>query len=171
MGLLTCFKPTQQNNIKYKNNTLQTVREKLEHIIITNTTIVNSDDDSSYLYVILPYFNYCGSKSRKKLFMDFINKYSKTTGIRICIGEAKINGGSYELPQSMSNIYSHIGITTNDCIWIKETLINIVISKLPSNWKYVAWIDADISFLNTNWVNETIIKLQSNDVLHYFKLA
>jgi hypothetical protein len=169
--MLQCFNSKQKNDpvkLKPAVKSINTVRENLQQIII-NQTIHDVKDDSQYLYVILPYFNFCGSKSRKRLFIEFINKYNKTPGIRICIGEAKLNGKTYELPQSMSNIYIHIGVVTNDCIWIKENLINLVINKLPVNWKYVAWIDADLTFLNTNWVNDTISKLQSNDVIQLFQ--
>lgn len=47
--------------------------------------------------------------------------------------------------------------------------MNIGIGNLPQNWKYVAWIDADIQFLNENWVRETIRELQVADVVQMFQ--
>ena len=165
MNFLTCFK---NKHITSNNNNNNTIRESISNIITTesNINIMNNND---YLYVILTYFNYCSSKSRKQLFMNFINKYKNIPGIRICIAEAKLNGSDFQLPKSLSNIYMHIGITTQECIWIKESLINIVIEKLPNNWKYIAWIDADLTFLNTNWVYDTINKLKSYDVIQLYQ--
>jgi hypothetical protein len=40
---------------------------------------------------------------------------------------------------------------------------------LPINWKYVAWIDADIRFMNKNWVRETIDALKSGRA-HFLQL-
>ncbi len=40
---------------------------------------------------------------------------------------------------------------------------------LPINWKYVAWIDADIRFMNKNWVKETIEALRSGRA-HFLQL-
>jgi hypothetical protein len=138
------------------------IRDKLTNIILQN-------DDSQFLYVILPYFNYCGSKARLKLFMNFIKRYAGCAGVRICIVEARLKGANFELPKSFPKIYKHIGVTTSDCIWIKESLINIMVSSLPDNWKYIAWIDADISFLNARWVSDTIQKLQNIDVVQLFQ--
>ena len=162
MTFLQCFKKKPSNTVNFNNTS---VRERLSNVIINN----DLTNDTNYLYVILTYFNYCSSKARKQLFMDFINKYKNTPGIRICIAEAKLNNNNYQLPQTLSNIYMHIGITTADCIWVKESLINTIIRKLPKNWKYVAWIDADITFLNNNWVYDTINKLQKVDVVQLFQ--
>ena len=178
MNLLKCFKKQSNDKLLQKiekpKNITNTVREQLSNIILNekmlnNNISINSNDDSQYLYVILPYFNYCSSKSRKTLFMDFINRYKNEPNIRICIVEAKLIECKFELPESLPNIYKHIGITTNDCVWIKESLINTMIFNLPLNWKYMAWIDADITFLNTNWVSDTINKLKTTDVIQLFQ--
>ena len=164
MNLLKCLIKTKED----VQHDITPIRKRLNNIVI-NELQTDNNDDSKYLYVILPYFNYCASKSRKQLFMNFINKYKNIPGLRICIAEAKLNNAHFELPQSLSNIYMHIGITTADYIWIKETLINNIINKLPSTWKYVAWIDADITFLNTNWIYDTIKQLQTYDIIQMFQ--
>jgi hypothetical protein len=40
---------------------------------------------------------------------------------------------------------------------------------LPVNWKYLSWIDADLEFLNQNWVQDTIDRLQKADVIQMFR--
>lgn len=53
---------------------------------------------------------------------------------------------------------------TYEEIWHKENMINCAIAKLPTDWKYIAWIDADIEFTRRDWASETIHMLQH----HYF---
>ncbi len=50
-------------------------------------------------------------------------------------------------------------------IWLKENLLNLAVQSLPHDWKYVAWIDADVTFMNDNWVEETVQALQIYDVI------
>jgi hypothetical protein len=116
------------------------------------------------LYVILPYFNFCGFKRRRQLFLEFIDRIRADSRIRIvvseCLGPAPLG--------KLKGVWEHVKVETGCSLWIKENLINIAIKGLPKNWKYVSWIDADISFLNENWVSDTIDKLQSDDVVQMF---
>lgn len=117
------------------------------------------------LYVILPYFNYCGFKSRRRLFIECVKRLQKTPGLRIVISEAI---GPAPLPRMCIN-GAHFTFKVQDEIWIKENLVNMVVPKLPSNWLQVAWIDADITFLSTSWVEDTLKQLRENDVVQLFQ--
>jgi hypothetical protein len=68
-------------------------------------------------------------------------------------------------------VWKHLKFKTDNHVWIKENLINMAIGRLPDDWKYVAWIDADIRFLNQNWVQETIEELQDADIVQLFRSA
>jgi hypothetical protein len=61
-------------------------------------------------------------------------------------------------------------VSSDSKVWIKENLINLGIKTLPEDWKFVAWIDADITFLNQNWVDETKEKLQSSDIVQLWQM-
>lgn len=50
-------------------------------------------------------------------------------------------------------------------IWLKEALINLGVRSLPHEWKYVAWIDADILFQRRDFAIETIHALQHHRVV------
>lgn len=115
------------------------------------------------LYVILPYFNFCGFKTRRSLFLDFVFRNKITQGIRIVVVEAS---GSAPLPKMP--VWKHITVDCKSTVWIKESLINIGVKSLPPEWKYVAWIDADIHFLNQNWVSDTKESLEFLDVIQLF---
>jgi len=116
------------------------------------------------LYIILPYFNFCAFKRRRQLFLEFIDRIRTTPGIRIvvseCLGPAPLG--------KLKGVWEHVKVETGCALWIKENLVNLAIDGLPRNWKYVSWVDADISFLNENWVSDTIDKLQTDDVVQMF---
>jgi len=119
---------------------------------------------NEFLYVVLPYFNFCGFKRRRQLFVEFIKKIEKIPGIRMVVAE---NIGPAPLPTL--NVYLHHKVNSPSVLWLKENLVNIAVGHLPSDWKYVAWIDADITFLNENWVKDTIRELDIYDVVQLFR--
>lgn len=115
------------------------------------------------LYVILPYFNFCGFKSRRRLFLDFIERNKNLKGVRFVVSEVV---GSAPLPKLP--VWKHIKATTKCQMWLKENIINMASMHLPSDWKYIAWIDADILFLNENWVQDTKETLEYYDIVQLF---
>jgi len=135
--------------------------------------IVVPDATHPPLYVILPYFNYCNFKRRKDLFMEFVERYGETPGLVLCIVEAALQGAEFQLPNPIKSGVMHFRVITQDPIWLKENLINIGVSKLPVDWQMMAWIDADVQFLNNSWLSETKQKLTScpNNVLQMFQSA
>jgi hypothetical protein len=60
---------------------------------------------------------------------------------------------------------SHVAVRARSMVWTKENLLNVGISRLPLDWKYVAWIDADVSFRRSDWAAETVQALQQYDVV------
>ena len=116
------------------------------------------------LYVILPYFNFCGFKRRRDLFTAFVRSVQFTKGIQIVVVEAT---GPAALP-SMP-VWRHVKVTVDSPVWLKENLVNIGTKELPTDWKYMAWIDADIEFLNRKWVQDTVAELKSYDIVHMFQ--
>lgn len=115
------------------------------------------------LYVILPYFNFCGFKKRRELFIEFVHRYQ---GLKLVVVEAL---GPAEL--GSLSVWKHIKFSSDSKVWLKENLINMGVATLPRDWKYMAWIDADIEFLNKNWVRDTIHQLQTADVVQLWRSA
>jgi glycosyltransferase involved in cell wall biosynthesis len=85
-------------------------------------------------------------------------------GIKLVISEY-----GQALPQLP--VYKQLRFEIKNQIWIKESLVNLAVNRLPVDWKYVAWVDADITFLNKSWVTETVRALQNNDVVQLFQTA
>jgi hypothetical protein len=116
------------------------------------------------LYVILPYFNFCGFRRRRDLFVDFVKRYKH---LKLVVVEAL---GPAPLPRSLP-VFKHLKLSSDSKVWLKENLINMGTKTLPRDWKYMAWIDADIQFLNENWVQETIEELHTADVVQLWQNA
>jgi len=121
-----------------------------------------TEHPANLLYVILPYFNYCSYTRRKQLFLEFVARYSATPGVALVVVEAARQGQPFELPNPIPGARAHFRVITNDPLWLKENLINIGVSRLPQEWRYIAWIDADITFLNDRWAEETRSMLTAN---------
>lgn len=124
-------------------------------------------EDDEYLYVVLPYFNYCGFLRRRQLFIEFVERIRDEPKVRIVISEAAKSGEPFQLPE-MRGVYLHLRNEVEHHMWIKENLINMAVYMLPSTWRYMAWVDADITFLNKNWVADTIEELKTKDVIQLF---
>jgi|GEM_PF-1148208 len=135
-------------------------------------SFIKSEKDEN-LYCIVPYFNYVKSENRKRLFIEFINRYKNIDNLKIIVIEAVFEEDFFDLPSDMEGIYKYLSITTPDIIWIKENLINIAINNLSLkvDWNYLVWIDADIQFLNTNWIQESIDRLQESHIIQLFQHA
>ena len=127
----------------------------------------------SPLYIILPYFNFCHFQRRKQLFLEFVERYKATTGIAIVIVESSLQGEAFDLPNPIPGVFAHFRVITQDPIWLKENLINIGVSRLPQDWRMMAWVDADITFMNENWVNQTkaILTNRPLTIVQLFKTA
>ena len=117
------------------------------------------------LYVIAVISNPMGYESRYRLYKDFekqiINSDAELITVELAIRDQ-------EFAITHPNNKNHVQVRTDSVLWHKENLINIGISKLPADYKYVAWVDADITFINPNWVNDTISALQKNKIVQMF---
>ena len=68
-------------------------------------------------------------------------------------------------------VWKHLKFRTNSRLWVKENLINMAVSSLPPEWKFISWIDADLKFLNEYWVEDTINALCENDIIQMWRSA
>jgi len=114
------------------------------------------------LYLILPYFSFTESIFAKTNLDLFIENYSKRNNLKIILCE-----GIYdqELPDYSDKIFKHLKFKLKNILWVKENLINLAIKNLPDDAEYIAWSDRDIYFLNPFWVEQTIEKLKTHDVI------
>lgn len=62
-----------------------------------------------------------------------------------------------------------VQIRADSVLWHKENMLNVGFTYLPSTCKYVAWVDADLQFINKNIVADTVHQLQFYKVVQMFQ--
>jgi len=124
--------------------------------------------DRENLYVISVLTNPERYKQRVKLFKEFMARmqnYKVNHVVVECVQGAR----PFEVTSASNPM--HIQLNTNSVLWMKENLVNIALNRLPPNWKYAAWIDGDVDFVNPDWVEDTIHELQHAPVVQLFEHA
>lgn len=120
------------------------------------------------LYVIAVISNPARFESRYRLYRDF-EQHMKESGVTLITVEACFGDRKHAVTDN--NNPNHIQVVQKDEAWIKESLLNIGLSRLPKSAKYVAWIDSDVHFVNPNWAIEAIHELQHHNVVQLFQNA
>ena len=64
----------------------------------------------------------------------------------------------------------HIGVRARSMIWNKENLLNLAVQRVPEA-RYIAWIDADVMFRNSDWASDTLNAMQLKDVVQPWSSA
>jgi hypothetical protein len=104
-------------------------------------------------------------KTRYRLYKQF-EKHVLDSGARLTTVEIAYANREFEIT-SASNP-RHVQLRSPYELWHKENMLNIGINRLPPDWEYVAWIDADLMFARPDWVQETIQQLQHYSVIQMF---
>lgn len=120
------------------------------------------------LYVVTSITNPARFRSRYHRYRMF-EKYIRDSGAILYTVEGCLGDREFEITEP--NNPCHIRVRTSHELWHKENLLNLAIHRLPSDWKYVAWIDADVEFARPDWVEETLHKLQHYHAVQMFSQA
>jgi len=115
------------------------------------------------LYVICPYFNPENYESRFRVYQDFKRYMGTFENVVLIPVEMALGYEPFVLYDP-----TVIQVRGYQSYWVKETLINIGISNLPPEAKYVAWVDVNIIFVNPNWVQDTIDGLKKHKMVQMF---
>ena len=121
------------------------------------------------LHVITVLFNYCEYKIRYKLAKEFIKRYQNfSPNMKLYVVELAYENQKFQVTDK-NNPY-HLQLRSNTPLWHKENLINVGINKLlPEDWEYVAWIDCNLEFENSDFVEKTIEALQTSNIVQMYK--
>jgi hypothetical protein len=117
------------------------------------------------LHVVSVIFNPLRFASRYCLLKDF-KKHVQCSGAIVHVAEAAQGDRPWEV-----TTVEDLQWRVRDELWLKESMINAAVARLPDDWQYVAWVDADITFLRPDWVQETIQQLQHHAVVQMFEYA
>jgi hypothetical protein len=121
------------------------------------------------LYVIAVVSNPARFTSRYTLFHKFKEYMSKNPNVELYIVEQAFGQRPFEVTHAGNP--KHIQVRSYDELWHKENMINLGIQRLPADWEYMAWIDADVEFVRPDWAQETIHQLQHHQVVQMFQHA
>lgn len=124
------------------------------------------------LYVITPIFNPWRYNSRIALYKNFV-EYMRPFEERGEVELHTIEIAFRDRPFTVTdpNNCKHIQLRSEYELWLKECSINVAMQRLPQDWEYVAWIDADIQFARPDWAKEAVQLLQHYDWLQMFSQA
>ncbi|MCS7026800.1 MAG: hypothetical protein NZV14_18525 [Bryobacteraceae bacterium] len=120
------------------------------------------------LHVVAVISNPCRYRSRYELYRNF-EKHVLQSGALLTTVEAAYGERPHQV--TSSSCATHLQLRTRHELWHKENLINVGIQRLPPDWEYVAWIDADVLFARPDWARETVEQLQHYHVVQMWTHA
>lgn len=114
-------------------------------------------------YVIAVVSNPVRYESRYRLFREF-TKHMGDMGAQLLTVEQAFGNRPFVVTERDRE--DHLQFRTDVELWHKENMINLAIEYLCQwrpDWKYVAWIDADVTFQRRDIITETVQQLQHYD--------
>jgi hypothetical protein len=124
--------------------------------------------DVSKCYVVAICSNPIRYHSRYRLFKEF-EKHMQDSGAKLLTVEVAYGDREFNLTQR--NDPYDLQFRTREELWHKENLINLAIQHLcqfDPDWKYVLWVDGDVSFQRQDIIEETVHQLQHYDIVQMF---
>lgn len=122
------------------------------------------------LYVVTTVFNPLRLRNRYWNYWAFENMVNKAGAILYTV-EIAFGERHFEVTDPTNPRHLQLRAHDQQELWLKENSLNLLIERLPSDWKYVAWIDADVSFARPDWSQETMHLLQHYSFLQMFSQA
>jgi len=132
----------------------------------------------SQFWVVAVISNSVRYRSRVRLFKKF-HKEMRDAGAQMIVVELAYGRRAFEVTEEGNP--HHLQLRSEAEIWHKENMINLGVLRLTEvapDWKYFAFIDADISFVPSHsfverqrWISETIHQLQHYAVIQMFQHA
>jgi hypothetical protein len=120
------------------------------------------------LHVIAVCSNPARYSSRYRLHEAFAAYMDNVPQVELYVVEAAYGDRHHEV--TVPEHPNHLQVRHKTEVWNKENLINLGVKHLlPADWKYMAWIDADVEPLNNDWAQETLHQLQAHPVVQLFE--
>ena len=121
------------------------------------------------LHVIAVISNPCLYARRYILMKEFMERMTKDEPdiilyiVELAYGDQKFLMTDKKNPR-------HLQLRTTTPLWHKENMINLGVKNLlPSDWKAMAWIDADLEFDSPTWATDTLKILNGEcDIVQLF---
>lgn len=122
------------------------------------------------LHVVAMVSNPVRFHRRYALFRQFMAEMEATPNVKLHVVEIAFGDRAHEVTEAGNP--AHLQLRCRQELWHKENALNLGIRHLlPKDWKYVAWVDGDITFRNPEWAQETMHQLQHHPVVQPWQHA
>ncbi len=140
-----------------------TVRPVEGTSLIENSAVMSPERLPGKLAFILCHFNPVGWQSSRENYLRTLHHLrSHTTDIF----SAEVAFEGQEFVSSSSTL--RIRASDKHLLWQKERMLNLLVERLPMEYDKVAWIDADLIFLNPSLVRDAIEAVQKYKAVQLF---
>ncbi len=113
------------------------------------------------MWAITSYFN----PARYKRRLANYKKFRANLGTPLVTVELSFDG-TFELTKEDADIL--IQIEGGAVLWQKERLLNVALRAVPADERFIAWLDCDIIFGESNWVNLAEQSLAAHNAVQLF---
>jgi len=118
------------------------------------------------LHVAVAYSNPFRWRTRRELLTDFRHHMEQSPNVVLHVGELAYGDRPFEVTSEDNPL--DVQMRTDHELFHKENILNEVIRRFPSSWRYGAWIDADFTMTRHDWALEAIHQLQHYDFVQLF---
>jgi hypothetical protein len=118
------------------------------------------------LWLLTTYFNPAKFENKRRNYEAFAGKMA-SSGLRLVTIECAFGDGEFELPDSPNLLR----VRASNVMWQKERLLNVAVSRLPTECRKIVWIDFDIYFENADWAVETSRMLENTPMVQPFAMG
>jgi hypothetical protein len=124
------------------------------------------------LHVFAVYFNHNNSVNILTNFQRFV-RHMHLLGVTLHIVECVLEGADYRVTDEGNP--HHVRVAIKYELFRKENLVNVGVANAIRLYgdkvRYLAWIDADVEFMNENIVQDTIDQLNRHQVVQMWSRA
>lgn len=118
------------------------------------------------LHVAAMYSNPQRWNTRLRLFNDFRRHMASMPNIRLYVGELAYGNRPFEV--TSANCPTDFQFRSQDELWHKENILNLVIQQFDPGWEYGGYCDGDFHWTRHDLGVETIQELQHYDWVQMF---
>lgn len=123
--------------------------------------------ESQTLHVAAAYSNPFRWHTRRKLFHDFRYHMAESPNVVLHAGELAYGDRPFEITEASNPLDVQLRIERHE-LFYKENVLNAIVARFPSDWKYGACIDGDFHFTRHDWALEAVHLLQHFDFVQLF---
>lgn len=120
------------------------------------------------LHVILVISNYMQFETRVNHFRDAYDRL-EAAGVTVWVAECQVGNRDFTVIDPHNP--RHVGFRSHYTGWLKEPMINQIVTRFPHDWQRMMWYDADIAFVDPNWVEKVLHALEAYPVVQCFSHA